>query len=80
MINRIEKRRKAFQVSMWIDVEEDMDAECQTNEANIEDVLDNSGWLSNMLGNDAKVVDVSARLLNNEIILTDEEYEDGIDL
>jgi len=80
MANLVKKRRKTFQVSMTIVVDEEMDSEHSINEANIEDVLDNSGWLSNMLGNDARVVDVSACLLNNEIILTDEEYEDGIDL
>lgn len=79
MIKHTEKRRKTFQVSMTIIVDEDINDKYPLNEANVENVLCNDELFSLTLGNYVDIEDVSARLLGNEIILTDEEYEDGTD-
>lgn len=79
MANLVKKRRKTFQVSMTIVVDEEMDSERSINEANVESVLDNGEWLSKMFHSDVDIEDVSSRLLDKDIITTDEEYEDGID-
>lgn len=79
MIKRIEKRRKTFQVSMTIIVDEDINAKYPLSEANVENILCNDELFSLTLENYVDIEDVSVRLLGNEIILTDEEYEDGTD-
>lgn len=79
MIKHIEKRRKTFQVSMTIIVDEDINAKYPLSEANVENILCNDELFSLTLENYVDIEDVSARLLGNEIILTDEEYEDGTD-